>query len=186
MSAVFGAVSLFLTAGCVYLLFSLFGGCGREIYNTYTVSSSDWILETHGPSCYMGGSPATDLTARNTVSGKIITIATGDLTDVTSIDANSAEVVIHLRNRSFVYPASDSFGETKVVYDYQPYDDPADRASFRHWMAHQQEPADRAWWCRTIYPTLNPASQSTWNGVLSSHLSDTSKPSPTPPPYCPP
>ncbi|MGI4799144.1 MAG: hypothetical protein ACRYG8_34930 [Janthinobacterium lividum] len=119
LSVACGVVSLFIVCIAVFLLFNTFGNCSQRAYNTYDVGNSDWILETHGPSCYLGGTFATELIARNTISNETIKIATGDLSGISSIKTSSNEVIISLRNRSFVSPANSNFGPTKVVYDYQ-------------------------------------------------------------------
>lgn len=137
-------------------------GCGTTVYSTYPVTGTNWVVEEHGPSCYFGATRPFDLTARNLINGKVFTIVTGDVR-VIEIQSVSGKVILRLPNRSWVDPATNQFDGIKVVYDYQPHDDLADRAAYRLWTKEPRNVENRRWYCSNVYPSLSPEEQESVN-----------------------
>ena len=126
------------------------------VYFAKPVPGTDWLVEEHGPKCYFGGTYPYEITARDLISGHVVTVATGDVGDV-QFSFEPGRMTLTLDNRSWVDPVSNEFGGVNVVYDYKPHDDPADRAAYRRWVKEPQDPANRRWWCTNVYPE-RPAS----------------------------
>lgn len=136
--------------------------CGASVYWTYHVTGTNWVMEEHGPGCYFGGTYPFDLTARNLINGEVLTVATGDV-GVIEIQSLPGKVILRLPNRSWVNTATNEFGGIKVVYNYQPHDDPADRAAYRLWVKESKNIENRRWYCSNVYPSLSPEVQRSIN-----------------------
>ena len=95
-----------------------------------------------------------DLTARNLTEGMMFTIVTGAAGGI-EVQFAPGQVILRLPNHSYVDPATDEFGGIKVMYDYQPHDDPADRAAYRQWIKNSQDPENRRWFCSSVSPALS-------------------------------
>jgi hypothetical protein len=155
--------------------------CGTAVYSSQDIIGTAWIIETRGTACYLGGSSPLDITARNVKTREEVVLARGEV-NLASITTTEHEVVIHLPNLSSVTAINNKFGSIRVTYEYQPHDDPADRAMYQRWVVNRQAPENRAWWCKTVFAHMPHDSQELWNRVLAPSPDGIGKSSPS---YCP-
>ena len=113
-------------------------GCEVPVLSTHPVPGTDWVLEERGPPCGLGGLKPYDLTARNLIDGKSVTVAANDVS-VIEMRFAPGQVTLRLPNRTMIDPVAHEFGGIKVLYDYQPRDDPVDRAAYRRWVTNSED-----------------------------------------------
>jgi hypothetical protein len=114
----------------------------------------------------MGISGPLEIRAVNS-KNEIVTVAVIDSPANTSLSVNgSNNLVITLPNLVSISDEKREFGGVRVVYNFQPYDDPDKRAKFQQFMRNRNDPDAKKWYCDNVVSQMDSTNRDMWSKIV--------------------
>jgi hypothetical protein len=148
----------------------IFSSCGKtcvpERIDSLPIPGSDWTVERWLAACGMGISGPIEIRAINSKKEAVI-VAVIDAPANTSLSINgSNDLVITLPNLVDIRDEKQDFGEVKVVYNFQPRDDPDERAKFQRFIRNPNDPDAKKWYCDNVASKMDAANRVSWSKIV--------------------
>jgi hypothetical protein len=141
--------------------------CSPEMLERLSVPDSTWIVETWLAACGFGISGPLEVRAVNARSKQIVTVAVVDDPAHTTVSVNSSnDLVITLPNLVSITGAKAELGGVKVICNYQPNDDPEERAKRQRFARNPNDPEAKEWYCDNVAAKMNPVNRDTWSKMM--------------------
>ncbi len=74
--------------------------------------------------------------------------------------------MVTLPNRVYITGARTEFVWMRVIYNYQPYDDPDERAKWQWFMRNPKDPVAIQWYCDNVAAKMDKSNRDTWSNII--------------------